>query len=116
MQETRFSELPSQPFVAVILPAFLNRTYDFLFLVVLAFCIETVHHWIYTIRIVYRIQYILEPKFLFFPNIMRFCINFPLIKSLDFTIHQSSEKDMSYIEYNNIFFKSHLKLLKNMDE
>ena len=47
---------------------------------------------------------------------MHFCINFPLIKSLDFTIHQSSEKDMSYIEYNDIFLKSHLKLLKNMDE
>lgn len=74
-----------------------------------------VHHWIYTIRIVYNIQYILEPKFPFFPNTMHFYINFPLIKSLDFTIHQSSEKNMSYIEYN-IFFKPHLKLLKNMDE
>lgn len=87
-----------------------------MFLVVLPFCIETAHHWIYTIRIVYHIQYILEPKFLFFPDIMYFCINFPLIKSLDFTIHQSSEKDMLYIEYNNIFFKSHLKLLENMTE
>lgn len=48
-------------------------------------------------EMVYYIQYILEPKLPSPPNDL-FSINFPLIKSIDFTICQSSGKDLLYIE------------------